>query len=182
MLASTCARNDGVIATATTTKLRSTIVDWHHACGRKRLVRANQVPTSSATPMATSNSRTTSGASGAEVPRNPSLKVLPPPCKSLLDDDLGGHLRVNRAEIGIRSRLGEGKRKFLVGVEHFGLERLGVVRAGHGVRDIVAIRPSHRGSHRNGQRGRTEAEIVDLHFGGFGFLLRRQSRVLPASA
>jgi len=60
-----------------------------------------------------------------------------------LHDDLAGHLRVNGAEIRIRSRLAEREGKLLVRIEHFGLERLWIVRADHRMGNIVSIRPRH---------------------------------------
>ena len=77
---------------------------------------------------------------------------------------------MNRAEIRIGSRLGKSEGELFVRVEHFGLERLGIIRTGHRVRNVVAICPGHRGPHRDGQCRRTETEIVDLHLRAFRFL------------
>src|SRR6516225_25265 len=41
---------------------------------------------------------------------------------SSLHHDPSGHLRVNRAKVRITSRLAEGERELLIGVEYFGLE------------------------------------------------------------
>ena len=89
---------------------------------------ASHAPASSAVPIPISSSRVRSAARGAAVPRKPvSCKFSP----RSLDDDLAGHLRVNRAEIRIRSRLAEREGELLVRIEHFGLERLWIVRADH---------------------------------------------------
>src|SRR5436190_12866600 len=96
--------------------------------------------------------------------------------------DLAGHLWVNRAEVRIGSGSGESERKFLVRVENFRLEYFGIICADHGVRNIVAVRPGDCGSHGNGQSCRTEAEIIDLHFCSFCFLLRGHAGVPRARA
>src|ERR1051326_631856 len=70
-------------------------------------------------------------------------------CPRSLHYDFAGHLRMNRAEVGISSRFAEGEGELLVRVEHFGLEDLRIVRADHGVRDVIAIRPCDCGSYRH---------------------------------
>src|SRR6202030_4626847 len=87
---------------------------------------------------------------------------------------LAGHLRVYRAEVSVRSWLGERVRKLLVRIQHLGLEHF--VVADHGMRDIVAIGPSHRGSRRNGDRRGAKAEIVDLYFSACRLGLLRACR------
>src|ERR1700682_4367373 len=62
-----------------------------------------------------------------------------------LHDDFAGHLPMNRAEVRISSRFAEGEGELFVGVEHFGLERLRIIRAHYRVRDIVAVGPRNRG-------------------------------------
>src|SRR5579862_6190835 len=66
----------------------------------------------------------------------------------LLDHDLAGHLGMNAAEVAIRTRLGEGVGKLLVGVERFRFEARLVV-ADNGMRNVVSIRPADRSSYRN---------------------------------
>src|ERR1700732_3911132 len=92
--------------------------------------------------------------------------------RSLLHDDFAGHLRMNRTEVRINSRFAEGEGELFVRVQHFGLERLRIIRADHRVRDIVTVDPGNRGSHRHRQRYWSEAEVVDLHFHCRGLLLR----------
>src|SRR5882762_4817192 len=87
-----------------------------------------------------------------------------------LDDDLAGHLRVNRTKVGISSRLAEGEGKLLVRIEHFGFED--ALRADDRMWDIVAIGPRDTCSHRHRESSRAEAEVIDLHFRCFRFLLR----------
>src|SRR5205807_2420678 len=89
-----------------------------------------------------------------------------------LHGDLTGHFRVNRAEVGIGARLGESEREFFVGVQHFGLEGFGIIRAHHRVGNVVMVSPGHGAACRNRYHGGSEAEIVDFHFGVLGFLLR----------
>src|SRR5258708_30508143 len=97
------------------------MADWHAAWNWMRPARANHAPASSPVPIPISSSKVRSAARGATVPRKPvSCKFSP----HLLDDDLAGHLRVNRAEIRIRSRLAERDVELLLLIEHFGLERL----------------------------------------------------------
>src|SRR6267142_534838 len=86
-----------------------------------------------------------------------------------LHDDFAGHLRVNRAEVGISSRFGESEGKLLVRIEHLGFEN--AVRADYRMWNVVAIGPGNCGADRNGQRRRPEAEIINLYFSGFRFLL-----------
>src|ERR1041384_5567904 len=85
-------------------------------------------------------------------------------CPRSLHYDFAGHLRMNRAEVGISSRFAEGEGELLVRVEHFGLEDLRIVRADHGVRDVIAIRPCDCGSYRHSSYGGPEAEVIDLNF------------------
>src|SRR5579863_1956252 len=66
-----------------------------------------------------------------------------------LRDDFAGHLRMNRAEVRISSRFAEGEGELFIGVKHFGLERLRIIRADYRVRDIVAVDPRHRGPDRH---------------------------------
>src|SRR6266513_4052333 len=66
-----------------------------------------------------------------------------------LHDDFARHLRMNRAEVRIRSRFAEGEGELFVCVEHFGLERLRIIRANYRVRDIVTVGPRNRGPDRH---------------------------------
>src|ERR1700739_3790005 len=81
-----------------------------------------------------------------------------------LDDDFASHLRMNRAEVRIRSRFAEGEGKLFVRVEHFGPERFRIICADYRVRDIVTVGPGNRGPDRHRQGYWPEAEVVDLHF------------------
>jgi len=62
---------------------------------------------------------------------------------------LHGKHWMNSAEVSISSRVAEGEGELFVCVEHFGLERLRIIRADYRVRDIVTIGPSHRGPNRH---------------------------------
>src|SRR5258708_27657483 len=153
------------------------MTDWHIAWNRIRPTRANHAPASSAVPIPISSSRVRSAARGAAVPRKPvSCKFSP----HSLDDDLAGHLRVNRAEIRIRSRLAEREGELLVRIEHFGLERLWIVRADHRMGHIVSIRPRHACSHWHRECRRSEAEVIDLHLCGCRLFLRACQDILLA--
>src|SRR5271165_7435540 len=68
---------------------------------------------------------------------------------------------MNGTEVAVGSGLGEGVRELLISIQRLRFERL--VIAYHGVGDIVAVRPSNRGPHRNRYRGRRKAKVVDLH-------------------
>jgi hypothetical protein len=48
---------------------------------------------------------------------------------------------MNGAEVRISSRFTEGEGELFVGVQHFGLERLRIIRADDRVRDIVTVDP-----------------------------------------
>src|SRR5215469_7723662 len=80
-----------------------------------------------------------------------------------------GHFRVNRAKVRITSRLAEGERELLIGVEYFGLEH--TLRADNRVGDVVTIGPRYCSSHRHRQRSRPETKVVDLYFRRFQLLL-----------
>src|ERR1700687_219182 len=87
-----------------------------------------------------------------------------------LHDDLAGHLRVNRAEVWISSRLAEGVRELLIRIEHFGFED--AVCADDRMWNIVAVGPRHGCPHGYGEGSRAEAEVIDLHLRCFRLLLR----------
>jgi len=69
---------EGTIITATTAHFRSTTVDWHQACCRKRPWRASQAPSKRPIPMAISRTRTTLAPCGAAVSRNAAINSLSP--------------------------------------------------------------------------------------------------------
>src|SRR5260370_7898204 len=97
---------------------------------------------------------------------------------SLLNDALAGHLRVNREKVRIRSRLAEGEGELLVRIEHFGFED--AVRTDDRVWNVVAIGPRYRCTHRNRQRLRTEAKVIDLYLRSFPLLLPSTAQpILP---
>src|ERR1700675_3967950 len=75
-----------------------------------------------------------------------------------LHDDLAGHLRVNRAEVGVGSCFAESEGKLFVGIQHFGFEHF--VRAHHRVGNIVAVGPSDGSSHRHRQVPRAKAKLL----------------------
>src|SRR5260370_17417319 len=98
----------------------------------------------------------------------------------LLHDDFAGHLRVNRAEIRISSRLAEREGKLFVRIEHFGFED--AVRTDDCVWNIVAIGPRYRCTNRNRQRVRTEAKVIDLYFACFRLLCRAGEQAILANS
>jgi hypothetical protein len=99
-----------------------------------------------------------------------------------LRNDFAGHLRMNGAEVGIRSRFAESERKLFVGVEHLGFEGLRIIAADNGVGNIVPVRPSNGSPNRHGQTCRSEAEVVNLYFDSGSFVLRDRDRALFAYA
>ena len=86
----------------------------------------------------------------------------------LFDDDGGGHVGVDFAEIFEGAGLGEGEGKFVVGVNGFGIEGGGIVRAGGGVGDVVLVGPGDFGADGNGEFLRLKFEVVYVNgfFGG----------------
>src|SRR5260370_16750259 len=86
-----------------------------------------------------------------------------------LDDDLAGHLRVNRAEVRISSCLAEREGKLLVRIEHFGLED--ALWAHHCVWNVVAVGPRYRLAHRTVQRPPAQPELAFLHLSSSLLLL-----------
>src|ERR1051326_2416415 len=92
-------------------------------------------------------------------------------CPRSLHYDFAGHLRMNRAEVGISSPFAEGEGELLVRVEHFGLEDLRIVRADHGVRDVIASRPCDCAGHL--RMNRAEVGISSPFAEGEGELLVR---------
>src|SRR5713101_1396853 len=79
-----------------------------------------------------------------------------------LHHNLAGHLRVDRAEVGIRSRLGKCVGERFVCIPHLGLEH--AVCAHHRMRNIITVYPGNCGS--NGYRDslRPKTEIIDFYF------------------
>src|SRR5580704_6827848 len=88
---------------------------------------------------------------------------------SSLHHYLAGHLRMNRTEVRVGARLGEGERELFVGIHYFGLED--TVCADCCMGDVISISPRYGSPNRNGQRRRSEAEVVDLDRRAFGFRL-----------
>src|SRR6266853_5406100 len=88
----------------------------------------------------------------------------------LLHHDLAGHLRMDRAVVGIGSRLGERVGERFVCIPHLGLEHS--ICADHRMRNVITVSPGHCGSdgYRNCRRSKTE--IINLHLrvcrGGLG--------------
>src|SRR6516162_8139110 len=99
---------------------------------------------------------------------------------SSLHHNPSGHLRVDRAKVRITSRLAEGERERLIGVEYFGLEH--TLGADNGVGDVVTIGPRYCSSHRHRQRSRPEIKVVDLHFSPFRLLLCADRKISRSGA
>src|SRR4029077_8480080 len=78
-----------------------------------------------------------------------------------LHHDFPGHLGVDRAEVGIRSRLGKSVGERLVRIPHLGLEH--AVCAHHRMGNIIMVYPGNCGS--NGYRDslRPKTEIIDCY-------------------
>src|SRR5215468_6762562 len=83
------------------------------------------------------------------------LEVLPS-----LHHDLPGHFRVDRAVVGIRSRLSKRVGELLVRITHLGLEHS--IRAHDGMGNIITVNPRNCSSNRYLDRLRAKVEIVDL--------------------
>src|SRR6266536_140480 len=81
------------------------------------------------------------------------------------------HLRMNRAEIAIPSLLRKLEAELVIGVEGLGPE--GTILTNNGVRDVIAIYPSHFCPHRHSDGRRSESKVVYLHFRRGSGLLRR---------
>jgi len=83
------------------------------------------------------------------------------PALGSLHYDFASHLRVNRAVVRIRSRLGEGVGEFFVRIQHLGLEH--TFGAHRRMWDVVTVGPGNRRSNRHGDRLRPENEIIDFN-------------------
>src|SRR5580692_8549751 len=75
--------------------------------------------------------------------------------------DFGGHLRMDRTVVVVRTRFCEGKRETVIRIESLRFKHF-VVIAGDDVRNIIVVRPGNRGPGRNGDVCRAKAEVVDL--------------------
>src|SRR5206468_3510490 len=84
--------------------------------------------------------------------------VLLPPAS--LHDDLGGHLGVEGAVVGVGAGSGELVRELLAAVQTSGRESPIVRRDGVGV--VVLIDPGHRRADGDGQGRLAEPELLDL--------------------
>src|SRR5258708_31152071 len=93
---------------------------------------------------------------------------------TLLHYDLGGHLRVDRTVVVVRTRLCERKREMVIRIERFGFEHL-VVIAGDDMRNVVVVRPGDGGPGRHGNCCRAKAEVVDLDGGTACWLISSAS-------
>ena len=81
------------------------------------------------------------------------------------------------AKIAVRTRLGEGVSKLLIGIERLRLENL--VVANNGVRDVISVGPAHRGPHGDGQLGRRFARQDGVIVLGHGRGIERYGFCLP---
>jgi hypothetical protein len=92
-------------------------------------------------------------------------KPFPSPChlrvRVSLHHDLAGHLWVNRAVVGIRSRLGKRVGEFFVRIQHLGLEH--TLGADRGMRDVITVGPGNRRSNGYRERLLPKNEIIDFH-------------------
>src|SRR5580700_441673 len=77
-----------------------------------------------------------------------------------LHDDFAGHLRMNRTEVRISSRLAEGEGELFIRIHHLGLEHLRIIRADYRVRDIIAVGPGNSRSDSHRERYRSKAEVI----------------------
>src|SRR4029077_3269259 len=93
-------------------------------------------------------------------------KPLPFQCRlevaASLHHDLASHLRVDRAVIGIRPRLGKCVGERFVCIPHLGLEH--AVCAHHRMRNIIMIDPCNRRSDWYRDRLGSKTEIIDFYF------------------
>src|SRR6266852_3558353 len=93
---------------------------------------------------------------GKRPPLRCSLEVA-----ASLHHDLAGHLRVDRAEVGIRSRGGKRVGELFVRIPHLGLEH--AVCAHHRMGNIITIGPGNCRSDGYRERLWPETEIIDFH-------------------
>ena len=92
-------------------------------------------------------------------------KPFPSPCQLRvcvsLHHDLARHLWVDRAVVGIRSRLGKRIGEFFIRIQHLGLEH--TLRADRRMRDVITVCPGNRRSNGYRERLRPKNEIIDFH-------------------
>ena len=92
-------------------------------------------------------------------------KSFPFPChlelRVSLYHDLAGHFRMDRAEVGIRSRLGKRVRELFVRIHHLGLEQ--AVCAHGRMRNVITVCSGNRCSDGYRDRLRPKNEIIDFH-------------------
>ena len=93
----------------------------------------------------------------------------------LLDDDLAGHDRMDRAEVVVRARVRKRERELIVRVERLGPELL--VWADHGVRHVVMIDPRNRRAGGHSDFLRRKAKVIDRNARGGILFLRRSGYV-----
>ena len=94
----------------------------------------------------------------------------------LLHHDLAGHLRMDRAVVGIRSRLGKRVGEFLVCIPDLGLEH--TVCADYRMGNVIAVGPCDCRSdrYRNCLRSKTEIVNCYLRVCRGGLVIRRDAR------
>jgi len=80
-----------------------------------------------------------------------------------LHHDLSGHLRMDRAVVGIRSRLGKRVGEFFIRIQHLGLEH--AFRADRRMGNVIIVCPGDCGSDGYRERLRPKYEIVDFDHG-----------------
>src|SRR4029077_15027898 len=95
---------------------------------------------------------------------------------SSLHHDLAGHLRMDRAVVGVRSRFSERVRELFVRIAHLGVEQ--AVCADHRMGNIITVGPGNCSSDGYRDRLRPKTEIVDFYFRVCcgGLVIRRDAR------
>src|SRR6202521_3442762 len=95
--------------------------------------------------------------------------------------DCGGHFRVDRTVVVVRTRFCEGKRETVIRIECLRFEHL-VVIARDDMRNIVVVCPCDRAPGWNVDGCRAKTEVVDLDCGAAcGHVAGAQSQVGPGS-
>src|ERR1022692_711618 len=85
------------------------------------------------------------------------------PSRSLssLHHDFAGHLRMDCAVVGIRSRFGKRVGEFLIRIQHLGLEH--TLRTDRRMRNVITVCPCNCRSDGYRDRLGPENEIIDFH-------------------
>ncbi len=80
-----------------------------------------------------------------------------------LHHDLSGHLRMDRAVVGIRSRLGKRVGEFFIRIQHLGLEY--TLCTDRRMGDVITVCPGNCRSDGYRERLRPKNEVVDFDRG-----------------